>query len=205
MRVLALDVSSRSGWALFDVEEGKPVSAPILKGLVELEENILTYGSGVYPDNYTAAAVEMARRLSLLAVGYTPDVVVIEETNLGKNRYSQKFLEFVHCCLIAQLRPRFLVKYISSSSWRSALGIALSKEDKKNNGRLSKAKRKAGEGGKVDKKALGVKGKIGKKHLSVRYVNETFGLSFKMKDNDIADAICLGAAYVAGAEICDGQ
>jgi hypothetical protein len=39
------------------------------------------------------------------------------------------------------------------------------------------------------------RGKIGKKHLSVRYVNDIFGLDFKIKDNDIADSICLASSY----------
>jgi Holliday junction resolvasome RuvABC endonuclease subunit len=41
-----------------------------------------------------------------------------------------------------------------------------------------------------------VAGKIGVKNLSVNYVNEFYNLKFKKKDNDIADAICLGLAYI---------
>lgn len=38
-------------------------------------------------------------------------------------------------------------------------------------------------------------GKIGVKNLSVDYVNGYFHTQFKKKDNDIADAICLGLAF----------
>ena len=37
-------------------------------------------------------------------------------------------------------------------------------------------------------------GKVTFKHLSVQYVNKEFKLEFKLKDNDIADSICLGVA-----------
>ena len=41
-------------------------------------------------------------------------------------------------------------------------------------------------------------GKITFKHVSVAYVNRTFGLSLTTAENDIADAICLGACWFAG-------
>lgn len=148
----------------------------------------------------------MAAQLYELVIRFQPDVVIIEETNLGKSRYAQKTLEFIHKSLLFQLRafPGKVI-YFSSSSWRQALGLTMTKEDKKNNARLSKAKKYATEMGvKLDKKALGVRGKINKKHLALRYVNDTFNLTLKVKDNDAADAICLAAAYLKGATPCDG-
>ena len=200
MRVLALDISSKTGWALFI--EG-PGSKPVEYGLLELGVGILSLGE--YPGCYLKAAHFMADKMRLLAGAKTPDVIVIEEINLGKNRYSQRFLEWTHCVTVQAL-SNYQVKYVNSSAWRKTLNLSLSKEDKKNNGKLSKAT-KAAEivGQKLDKKVLGIRGRIGKKHLSVRYVNEKFDLKFKMKDNDMADAICLGAAYLLGADICDGQ
>lgn len=40
-----------------------------------------------------------------------------------------------------------------------------------------------------------VVGKVDFKALSVELVNNHFNLSFKKKDNDIADSICLGLAF----------
>ena len=40
------------------------------------------------------------------------------------------------------------------------------------------------------------RGKISKKHLAVRMVNDLYGKQLKLKDNDEADAILMGQAYV---------
>lgn len=205
MKILALDISSRTGWAVLERTAGLP---PSLKefGLIELGKTILAHGS--YPWCYVHAARSQRRQILNLIHRVRPDVIVVEETNLGKNRYSQKMLEFLHCEFLGVLlddNPPS-VYYINSSAWRKALDMSLSSEDRKNNGKLYRAKRRAADTGqKLDKASIGVKGRVGKKHLSVRYANATYNLSLKMKDNDIADAICLGSAYAAGAEICDGQ
>lgn len=201
MKVLSLDISTKSGWAFF--EEGQ------LKdfGAVRLDRTVLEFGP--YPWAFCIAAEEMACMLCELVSRFKPDVLVIEETNLARARYSQKTLEFIHLFSlrwIAQLanRPKEVI-YLSTSSWRKTLGIAMTKADKKQNSKLYRAKRTAADlGVKLDKKALGVRGKINKKHLALRYVNETYGLSLKVKDNDAADAICLAAAYLKGCEPCDG-
>lgn len=197
MRVLGLDLSSKTGWAL--LEDGKLTD----RGLIELGQPILSFGS--YPDNFLRAAGKQAEATFFKVLDLKPDVLIIEETNLGKNRYAQKFLEFLHCWFLQLLGVQKVV-YLSSSAWRKALELSMSTEDRKNNTKLSKAKKYAAyTGQKLDKTALGVKGRINKKHLAVRYVNATYNLNLKMKDNDVADAICLAAAYLAGAEQCDGQ
>jgi hypothetical protein len=200
MRVLALDISTKAGWALMD--DARLVDF----GGIALNKTILEYGA--YPWNYDDATEEMAAKLFDKIVHLLPDVVVIEESNLGKSRYAQKALEFIHKGLLSRLRGwRGKVIYLSSSSWRQALGLQMTKEDKRNNAKISKAKKKAAEWGMgihEAKKALGVKGKINKKHIALRYVNETFGLKLKVKDNDAADAICLAAAFFKGAEPADG-
>lgn len=145
------------------------------------------------------------------------DTIVIEETNMAKARYSQKFLEFMHAFTLNELldykcfnskyeyaRPS--VVYVNTSDWRRAIGISLSKEDKKLNAKLSKAKSLAKKNGeKLDKKKLGIKGKVNKKHKAVNYVNETFNLQLKVKDNNEAEAICMAHAYSKGVKVCDGK
>jgi len=200
LKLLALDISSHTGWAVF--EDGKLVR----HGLIELDAPVLSFGN--YPYTYVRAAQTQVRAILKLFHAEKPDQVCTEETNLGKNRYSQKFLEFLHCKFVESLDDVGMpvLSYISSSAWRSTLGLSMSKEDKKNNSKLRKAAKSAVSAGKkLDKKALGIKGKVNKKHLAVRYANATFGLNLKMKDNDIADAICLGQAFLNGATICDGQ
>lgn len=202
MKVLGLDISTSAGWASH--EDARPV----VFGYHELDKTIHEFGS--YPWNYLYASEAMAKFLFDKVLEYDPDVVVVEETNLGKSRYAQKILEFTHRALLSKLDDWRMkgdrkVIYLSSSSWRQALGLVMSKEDKKNNAKLSKAKKLSAEHGlKLDKKSLGIRGKVNKKHLALRYVNETYKLTLKVKDNDAADAICLTAAFLKGANPCDG-
>lgn len=203
MKILALDLSTKTGFALFEGEE------LLDYGQMKLDRPILAHAYGVYPWCYTEAADEVARTVLDLVVTHQPQLIVIEETNLGKNRYAQKTLEFIHCSVLRTLRLRsqegLKLVYLSSSSWRKALELTLTKEDKKNNSKLSKAKAFAeASSTKLDKKTLGIRGRINKKHIALRFVNQHFNLNLKVKDNDTADAICLGLAYSRGAVPCDG-
>ncbi len=204
IKILALDISSHAGYAVVEVEgEEKKL---IGYGIVEKKAGVKEYGP--YPWSYLEVANEVANALMDLVQEHNPDVVVIEETNLGKNRYAQKLLEFIHATFLELASNRLThnqVVYISSSAWRSALGLQMTKEQKKANAKLAKAKKEAqASGAKLDKKALGVRGKVTKKHLAVEHANKVFDLKLKVKDNDIADAICLALAHLAGAEQCDG-
>ncbi len=205
MIVLGLDISTSSGWAVR--RDGKIVEYGTLTTPLTLAE----YGG--YPYNYIQAANVMAGSLLSVVQEFAPDVIVIEETNLGKSRYTQKILEWIHLSLLLKLKELIALQgsyspkviYLSSSVWRQALGLTMSKIDKKNNAKLSKAKRLAAElGVKVDKKTLGVAGKVNKKHIAIRHVNDTYGLKLKVKDDDVADAICLTEAYEKKATPCDG-
>lgn len=210
IRYLSLDVSTKTGYAVLDENKETADSTPEVSlretGLLKLPKKIDEYGT--YPWSYVYAAREQARQLAALVARVAPDVVVLEETNLGKQRYSQKCLEFLHNALLTELEkfpesrgmltpPVF---YISSSKWRQALGLTMSKDDKKNNQLVKKAEALG-----VSKKSLGVRGKIKAKHLAIRYVNERFGLALKVKDNDLADAVALGCAMIAGAATCTGN
>ena len=208
-RILALDVSSKTGFGVLDVEEDEnkiPIGISLVQyGLIKMP--VPLDEAGTYPWNYIVASKKMGQVLAKLVSDIKPRVVVVEETNKGRQRYSQKLLEYLHSALLTYISldtEAPAVFYLSTSEWRSALGIRLSKEDKKNNQKLSKAK-KASVDGKVDRKALGVKGKLTPKHLSVRYVNKKFGLQLKLMDNDISDAICLGDAFAFGARPCTGN
>jgi hypothetical protein len=207
MRVLSLDASTHAGWSLFEDSLGVSKPKLLLNGLIENDQPVMRFGP--YPGCYVHAATSIANRLFDLVTEHKPDVVVIEETNLGKNRYAQKLLEFIHCILVVQLVMGWTGQtvYLSSSSWRQALDLRMDSEQKKNNRKIAEAKKLAKETGmKIGeaKKKLGVKGKITKKHLAVNRVNEVYDLGFKVKDNDRADAICLGMAYFVGAVPADG-
>lgn len=219
MRVLALDLSTNTGWALLEGEMGQ-IPRIIETGTVANDQPVSAFGE--FPWNTYDAALSIASRVSqeIDHLAHQPDstwkprgladVIVIEQTNKpGRfgNRYSQKLLEFIHCLLLGMLKdrvryPNINVVYVNTSDWRKIVGANLTKADKALNVKVRKLK-KAGD--KEALKKLGVRGKIGKKHVAVRYVNQTFGLNLKMKDHDVADAICQGVAFFLGVKHCDGK
>lgn len=237
MRLLCLDLSTNSGWALID--DGKLCKFGNIRHKVEGDET-----HEVYPTNFRDMAEAVARDCMKIALEHKPDLIVIEETNKGKNRYSQKQLEFIHYAVNAELvRVGFIykIRYLDTSEWRKLLGLHLDKDQRTRNNEVQKQRFDlmkelirqydldhqqesyliANIKGKRDQKKAQkefwekrsewvkeklrpfrskidgkVAGKIGVKNLSVNYVNEFYHLKFKKKDNDIADAICLGLAYI---------
>lgn len=205
MKILALDISSQStGWAHLYGEAGaESVPALARYGTLHNVGPAKAYAQGEYPWSYVAAAQSMALQIRHLLDEELPDVVVIEETNQGKNRYTQKILEFIHLATLEHLaglptRPR--VTYVSTSEWRRVLGLYMSKEDRKKNATLRK-----GLSNGLSKKEIGIRGKVTSKHVTLRWVNEVFGLALRPTDNDIADAIAVGAAFCRGAKASIGD
>ncbi len=199
--VLALDLSTKTGWAAIGYNktlneywcEAGRVTAPAV--------------DKSYPHDFLDRATRIAESVYTLSVQYLLDAIIIEETNGSKSRYAQKMLEFIHCSVLNRFRfdTNIPIIYINSSDWRKVMGIQLTKEQKKQNQTLS---RKLREG--KTKKEIGIRGKITKKHLALNYVNSLFEEEFKVKDNDVAEAICLGLAYGKditkhGFRYCDGK
>lgn len=179
-RILSLDLSTKTGYAILDG------NILLCEGLltVRLEDfNVNDYPerSTLYPYNIVKAADEMADKVYELVTTYNPDFIIIENTVRGMNRNTQRCLEFIHKAVLDSLGGmKERVKYMDPSRWRSLIGLRLSPEDKKHNALVRKGQ---------------AKGKLTPKHLSVRRANELFGKSFKLKDNDKADAILLGIAF----------
>lgn len=180
-RLLSLDVSTKTGWSRFvDANYETSGALPQVKFL-DFNVNKDPQLSPHYPYNIVDGAAEVVRQIEALIDQEHPDVVVVENTNKGKNRHTQRLLEFIHLELLKMLRRRALpMVYLDSSEWRRLVGMRLSSEQKKNNRDVSAGKKR---------------GRIGKKHLAVNMANEKYGLKLLVKDNDQADAILLGLAY----------
>lgn len=229
MRVLSLDISSRTGWSVF--ADGKLTDYGMIEHKVKGK-----FHEGNYPLNIIESAEKMATDLCAVAKKYDPHFIVIEETNLGKNRYSQKQLEFIHCVVCINIEKYGQIKYLDSSEWRSSLSMGLSTDQRKSNKKIKDEREekkleletqwwkdnkraflketeelKKRESNKIKKTYDGrcnkyisdgmrkfktINKKVGFKHLSVSYVNANYGFQFKLKDNDIADSICLGEAFI---------
>lgn len=210
MKILSLDISTSTGWALY--ENGR-----VEYGLIKID--IAKEG---YPFNYIDAAQEMAHLVSNRVIVSDPHHIVIEETNMGKSLFDQKKLEFIHCAVLCQLKFSWKSRltYVSSRVWRSALGLKLSKEDRANNKYYKDQREAEKERLTEDVKVLGIKKaadrkklvgdgmrgfkvildgqrvtKIHEKDLVLAYVNRKYGLELKKKDDDLADAIGMAEAF----------
>jgi Holliday junction resolvasome RuvABC endonuclease subunit len=210
MKILALDISSHCGWALLETVGNDELPKLLEYETVHLGQTVFEV-SDHYPTNYRMASGLMGQKIVDIVTKTRPDVIVIEEINKAKNRWSQKYLDWIHIKfldLLIEKYPQYLSKnlfYIDSSQWRKVLGIQLTKEDKKKNAIISKAKNISVDKLKEVKKTTGIKGKVNKKHVAVRWVNEKYNLTLKQKDNDLAEAACLGIAYALGAKTCNGK
>lgn len=210
MKVLVFDIAGTTGFAEFDSENP---TMPVSYGVLKLDKPAKSYAK--HPWGYVYAAQDLASKMVAKVLETRPERIVVEETNGARSRFTQKFLEYCHLALLLQLSSenvvvtsqyRADVVYVNTSDWRRKMDVHLTPADKRQNARLSRNKRKAAERGtKLDKKALGIKGRVTIKHVSVRVCNEIFGLGLCAKDDDIADAMLLGAAYLRGVPVCEGQ
>ncbi len=207
MRVLALDISTSAGWCLLEGEVGQ--TPKILDSGSIVNPDGLKH-LGKYPWNYLAGARQLVAGLIELIEKKSKDgpfLIVIEETNMGRNRYSQKILEFLHCLILEYLWTNFIhedVVYVNTSDWRKILGIHMTKVDKAQNVKVKRLKRINTAESKAILKEAGLRGKMTKKHLAIRWANETYGLQLRPKDDDIADALALATSVYMGVRYCDG-
>jgi hypothetical protein len=183
MKVLSIDASSHTGWAI--LEDNKLISY----GKIDVSCKDKSWPLGIHQ-----WAKEISENIFTLIKNNTTDLIIIERANSSRFRESQNVLDWMHFNLIDLLidgNYTSKLLYVDSSRWRQLCGLKLTKEQKKQN-RMAKQASNSGKILKVNGKR---KGRVTKKHLAVNYVNDTFNLSFKLKDNDIAEAICLGYSY----------
>jgi|ERR1700690_96087 len=181
MKVLGLDLSTKTGWSVFENGQYKTSGALTKVFIEDFNVNKEPHKSPLYPFNVMDGAEEVGRSVLGLYNEHEPDVIVIESLVKGRNAHTQRILDWIHFCVLKSLRPlnKKLI-HMFPSEWRQIVGLKLSKEQKINNKDVSAGKKR---------------GKIGKKHLSVNMTNEKFGLTLKLKDNDQSDACLLGLAY----------
>ena len=194
MKLLALDLSTNAtGWAVF--EDGKLTSwgliKPKVKGITKMK----------YPLAQLMKCRDMSDKVVQLMLETKADEVVIEEVNRGINRIAQKSLDALHFMILDRVYELVGdvegVSYMDSngkakSGWRPILGIRLSDADKKENARIRRQNKKDP----TQKTDV-----INWKTLSVRHVNKKYSLGLSPENNpktdgDIADAICLGEAFL---------
>ena len=193
-RILALDISSKTGWAsMVSTKDGI-----VLKGCGILSQ--IHQPEGAYPGSFVIWAKSVFEEIRKLIAVHCPDYLVIEETVAGsKAVYSQKFLEFVHF-LVAQYILENSIKsiYLLTGAWRAETGCKMSKEESTHNKEVKKYKEKNKTSVAYDINGKRI-GRLTKKHINIRRANEVFGKFFKeplrKKDEDTCDALLLGFCY----------
>ncbi len=192
-RILALDVSSKTGYAVITSSDSG----------VQLE----SYGmipaihqpSGEYPANFVYWAHLCFYEIETLINRFKPDILAIEETVAGsKAVYSQKILEWVHFLLASCIKERKIrAVYLLTGAWRSEVGAKMTKEESKHNKYVKEYKEKNKSERAYDKNGKLI-GRLTKKHINIRRANEIFGSFLKKplrkKNEDEADAMLLGFA-----------
>jgi hypothetical protein len=185
MKIAAIDMSATiSGIAIFDTEQ---LGASRLIEATEFgRKKALILGKDYmaekHPYDFLEYVDAYVEELFCYLKDYEFDMVLLEQTNNGRNRWTQKLLEWVHYIMCSKLtQSKIPVKYLDTSEWRNLLGAKLSKSDKKINRFKTRHKER---------------GKITSKHVAIQYAQDKYGLELKLRDNNIADAICLGSAYL---------
>ena len=140
-RVLAIDMSTKTGYAVLDVEDGQ---------FTLIEANTLPKESepeGDYPINYLDWSDKSFNHIEKIVERFQPDEYVIEETAKGsKNNMSQKIVEFLHFELALHFRdtdnntsPR---RYYLTEEWRRIVGCRMNDQEKKQNAEVRKQRKK---------------------------------------------------------------
>lgn len=193
-RVLALDVSTKTGYALIASSD----SGMKLENYGTIPQ--IHQPEGNYPSNYVVWAYDCFNEILGIINISNPDVLVIEETSKGsKNAMSQKILEFLHFLLAQYIKDKHIKSvYIMTEQWRREIGCQMSKEEKLRNKevRTYKKKNKTVIAYDINGKRTGL---VGRKHVNIRRVSEIFAGQLKeplkRKDEDLADGLGLAAAY----------
>jgi hypothetical protein len=194
-RILALDVSTKTGWSLI-VSDGEDFT---LEANGQMEP-IVEPTDQPYPNNYVSWAYDCWIKITKLIDIHKPDVLVIEETASGsKSAYSQKILEWIHF-LLAQTIKECNIKaiYMLTEQWRRETGCLMTKEESKHNKMVKTYKEAHDTSIAYDSNGKRV-GRITRKHVNIRRANEIFSKFLKeplrKKDEDTADSLLLGYAY----------
>lgn len=199
-RVLALDVSTKTGWA-YGISSESGIKLEDYETIPKIHQP-----EGNYPSNYIIWAYSCFEQISALIIRFKPEVLVIEETSKGsKNAMSQKILEFIHFLLAKYIKDDDITSvYVMTEQWRREIGCKMNDEEKLKNKQVRDYKKAyQEEHGEKTTVAYDINGKriglVGRKHVNVRRINEIFEgqlkSALKLKDEDTADSLGLLACY----------
>jgi len=116
MTSIGLDLSTKTGYAV------------LKNGKLETYGKIFAVETFHNLNEYTAIsqAKSIACDIARLIETHKPDIICIEQTNLGRSRTTQKKLEFIHYAVLDSVPDLYKEKviYIDTSAWRNILRIS---------------------------------------------------------------------------------
>ena len=203
-KLLSLDISTHTGWSLFEEPNELVTYGAYDTPIKEYKAEIRTFRDypASYPSNFVNASLMQANAVAALLDEHKPDLVVIEEVNKARQRFSQKALEWAHFTVVQLLISRNQpFRYLTTSCWRKVVKCYLNEwpEYRRYNGKVSRAKknslptRSGAIVAKIDGKIVS---SINQKKLSVLLVNQHFGLDFALSEDDVCDSINMGRAAI---------
>ena len=133
MKIIALDLSTNTGFSI--LKDSKVIEYGNIQYKVE-DFNVQNYPekSPKYPYNIVESAENIAMDILSLVESYDADFIVIENTVKGRNRNTQRILEFIHMAVLMALKShKSKIKYLDPSEWRKIMDVRLSKADKDHN------------------------------------------------------------------------
>lgn len=194
---LCLDLSSRTGWALWDGQDLKQF------GLIEeiipnFKQNVRNFKDlpKEYPSNYVDAIDRLMSKIAEVFEKHPVTMIVVEHTEGSSFRFSQKYLEWLHLVFWQKFSKKCKIIYLLNKDWRQATDCYLRcwPEFIEHNKLHAKLKKK------LKSKVVKHEGKrIGRKDhkkLSIHIANILLTRLNKelISDDNIADAINLGQA-----------
>lgn len=203
MSVFALDLSTNSGYAIFD--DGKLFDYGVFS--VETEDYVADVKSFAdlpdsFPNNLMSTARKVSEKVGILYDSYADkrdDIhVIIENVELGRQRISQQLLNYIHYDVIKELAKRDVKpRYVLVSDWRKVVKCYVKEwpEYIKYNRKVYSAKRVAKPnkaGARVAKIDGKIVSRVDQKKLSVIIANKTHNID--ISNHNIADAINIGYA-----------
>jgi len=204
---ISLDISTNTGFAVFIADSTE--KRYILDSYGLINAKIIDYKSDIkkytdfpdsYPTNFLYTSMVLAREIRTLLIEEKADFVVLEHTEKGKQRLSQRTLEWYHYAICNMLLERKMpFKYLLVSDWRKEVNCYIKHwpEHIAYNKQIKAAKKiaKPTKTGRILARIDGkVVSKVDQKKLSILIANQAYGLD--ISDDNIADAINIGTATI---------
>lgn len=198
-RYISLDISTNTGYAIF--QDTTLIKYGIFsKKVRDYKADVKTYKDfpDCYPNNFLITVDAITSMCMKIIDANNIDMVIIEHTEKGKQRLSQRLLEWIHLAIVKELKRRNTpFKYILVSDWRMVVKCYLKYwpkwQDWNKNVRKAKAKAIPTKTGmklaRIEGKRVSV---MDQKKLSILIANQYYDLD--LTDNNIADAINIGRA-----------